>query len=158
MSAPCMHAGGVIAVVSGDDYQTATASLQWRQTGQSAFKPGQPLSRIDATHFAGSLFWLNPATSYDVQVTVSSPDGVTGAASQTAALQTRSDVMVEPTVQSLYVAPTGDDGNPGGVGWGRGLWQPQHRHRHVSRHSTRTCCGASAHGLPPLPHLRRPLT
>jgi parallel beta-helix repeat protein len=107
------HAGGVIAAVSGDAGQVATATLQWRPTGQSTFQPGQPLARIDATHFAGSLFWLNPRASYDVQVTVSSPDGVTGAPSETATLQTRSDVMVEPTVQTLYVAPTGDDGNAG---------------------------------------------
>ena len=107
------HAGGVIAVVSGDDKQTATATLQWRVTGQPDFKPAQPLSRIDATHFAGSLFWLTPATSYDVQVTLSGPDGVTGTPSQTTTLTTRSDVPVEPTVQSLYVAPTGNDSNPG---------------------------------------------
>jgi len=35
--------------------------------------------RADATHFASSLFDLEPDTTYDLRLTLSDPDGVNGA-------------------------------------------------------------------------------
>jgi hypothetical protein len=105
------HAGGVVATVLGDTNRNATAALEWRQGG--AFLPGQALVRIDATHFAGSLFGLQPGTAYEVRVTLADPDGVSGPSTATAPLSTRADNLPEPTLRTLYVAPSGNDSNPG---------------------------------------------
>ncbi len=81
------HAGGVLVTVSGDANGNATAALEWRPAGGS-FLPAQPVERIDATHFAGSLFDLAPGASYEVRVTLADPDGVAGSP-VTAAFATR---------------------------------------------------------------------
>jgi hypothetical protein len=105
------HAGGVLLTVSGDANANANATLEWRAAGGS-FAPAQPLERIDTTLFAGSLFGLSPGTSYEARVTVADPDGVTGSP-VTTAFATRADTLAEPTLRTLYVSPSGDDGNPG---------------------------------------------
>jgi parallel beta-helix repeat protein len=107
------HAGGVTLTVSGDDNRNATAALEWRLAGQPTFRAALPLARADATRLAGSLFSLAPGRAYDVRVTLSDPDGVTGPATATAVLATRADVQPEPTLRTLYVSPAGNDGNPG---------------------------------------------
>jgi hypothetical protein len=106
------HAGGVVTTISGDANRNATASLEWRVAG-GAFAAAQPLARIDAVHFAGSLFDLVPATAYEARVTLADPDGVTGAGSAVAAFSTRVDVLAEPSLRKLYVSTAGNDGNPG---------------------------------------------
>jgi len=105
------HAGGVLLTVSGDADADATAALEWRPTGGS-FRPAQPLERIDEIHFAGSLFDLAPGTAYEARVTLADPDGVAGSP-VTAAFSTRPETLAEPTLRTLYVSPSGDDGNPG---------------------------------------------
>jgi parallel beta-helix repeat protein len=109
------HAAGVLATVSGDANRNATMALEWRVTG-GTFAAAHPLARIDASHLAGSLFWLTPGTSYEARVTLSDPDGVTGAASMVAAFATRPDTLPEPSLRTLHVSPTGDDANPGTPG------------------------------------------
>jgi parallel beta-helix repeat protein len=106
------HAGGVVAVIGGDTDRDSQATLEWRSAGGS-FRPAQPLVRVDASHFVGSLFWLRPGQSYEVRVTLSDPDGVVGAPTLTAALATRTDGLPEPSLRRLYVAPGGNDANPG---------------------------------------------
>jgi len=105
------HAGGVLLTVSGDANANSAAALEWRPAGDS-FLPAQPLERIDTTHFAGSLFGLAPGTSYEARVTLADPDGVSGSP-VTAAFATRSEALAEPTLRTLYVSASGDDGNPG---------------------------------------------
>ena len=109
------HAAGALATVSGDANRNASAALEWRLPG-GTFKAAHPLARIDATHFAGSLFWLTPGTAYEARVTLSDPDGVTGAPALVASFSTRPDTLPEPTLRTLYVSPSGKDGNPGTVG------------------------------------------
>jgi Calx-beta domain/Right handed beta helix region len=105
------NTAGVIAVVSGDANGNAAVTLEWGTVGPTA--AGHPLVRTDATHFVGSLFWLAPATAYQVRVTLSDPDGVTGTAAMTAPLTTRSAVLAPTGPRTWYVAPTGNDGNVG---------------------------------------------
>ena len=62
------HAAGVVVTVGGDPERNAAAALEWRAAGESAFRPGHPLTRVDATRFAGSLFWLQPGAAYEVRV------------------------------------------------------------------------------------------
>jgi hypothetical protein len=105
------HAAGVLVTVSGDANADAAAALEWRPAGGS-FVSAQPLERIDATRFAGSLFGLEPGTSYEARVTLGDPDGVAGSP-VTATFATRSEALAEPTLRTLYVSTGGDDGNPG---------------------------------------------
>lgn len=106
------HAGGVVATISGDTDGDATVSLEWRLP-PDAFQPAHPLVRTGATRFVGSLFRLQPGTAYEVRVQLADPDGVVGSPTATAALPTRSEVLGEPTLRTLYVSPGGNDGNPG---------------------------------------------
>ena len=107
------HAGGVVATITGDDNRNANAELQWRPTGGGAFRGGHPLTRVDATHFVGSLFWLTPGSQYEIQVQLFDPDGLVGSPAATATLNTRSDILVEPAGRVLYVSPAGNDASPG---------------------------------------------
>ncbi|KAB2964228.1 MAG: hypothetical protein F9K18_07715, partial [Thermoanaerobaculia bacterium] len=77
------------------------------------FRAAQPLVRVDATRFVGSLFGLTPGGTWEARVTLADPDGVTGSPQQTAGLATRPARLAEPTLRTLYVAPWGDDGNAG---------------------------------------------
>jgi hypothetical protein len=106
------QAGGVTATVSGDANGNAVAALEWRVAG-GTFATAHPLVRIDLTHFAGSLFALSPGTFYEARVTISDPNGVSGPPSAVASFQTRPDVLPEPTLRTLYVSLSGNDGNPG---------------------------------------------
>jgi hypothetical protein len=106
-----LHAGGVVATVAGDSNGNATASLEWRQP-PGAFQPAHGLIRTAAGRFTGSLFGLQPGTAYEVRVVLADPDGAAGSP-QVAGLQTRPEALPEPTLRTLYVAPSGNDGNPG---------------------------------------------
>jgi hypothetical protein len=106
------HAGGVVVTIVGDDNFNASVSVEWRPTG-GTFRLGHAAPRIDPTHFAGSLFWLSPGTSYEARLTLSDPDGVTGPATTVVTFQTRADTLPAPTLRALYVSTAGNDGNPG---------------------------------------------
>lgn len=85
--------GIVVPITSGDDDYDARATLQFRRTGSATWSIAQPLLRVrpdtvgsetppgdfglpmPARQFAGSIFGLDPDTSYDIQVTVTDPDG-----------------------------------------------------------------------------------
>lgn len=105
------HSAGVLLTVSGDANRNAVASLEWRSAG-TGFLPAQPLERIDASRFAGSLFGLTPGTSYEARVTLVDPDGVAGSPA-TASFATRAETLPEPSLRTLHVAPSGNDGNAG---------------------------------------------
>jgi hypothetical protein len=105
--------GGVVLTISGDTNQNASASLTYKRQAETAFRSGHPLVRIDGTHFVGSLFWLTAGTMYDVRVTLADPDGVSGNSTADGVVTTRADVLAEPSLRTLYVAPGGSDGNPG---------------------------------------------
>jgi DNA-binding winged helix-turn-helix (wHTH) protein len=107
-----IHAGGIVARVEGDRNRNATALLEWRRNGEP-FRPGHPLVRIDDSHFAGSVFWLIPDTSYELRVTLFDSDGVTGQPSALTALRTERETWPQPSLGSLHVSHTGNDANSG---------------------------------------------
>lgn len=110
---PNLETAGVTATLSGDANGNATVGLEWRRVGDPTFKSAQPLVRVDATHLIGSLFSLTPNTSYEIRATLSDPDGIIGSAQNSATSSTRADVLVEPSLRTLYVSPTGDDSKDG---------------------------------------------
>lgn len=110
-----LETAGTVATVTGDTNRNARVTLQWRRSGDPTFRSGQDLVRVDATRFVGSVFGLAPATNYELRLTVSDADGVSGTPSATTALATRADALIEPSLRTLYVAPPplGNDGNSG---------------------------------------------
>lgn len=81
---PTLTALGVQLPITGDDNFNATVSVRYRQTGTSAWIQALPLFRVHpestvlytvAPQFAGSIFNLRPATSYDIELHAIDPDG-----------------------------------------------------------------------------------
>jgi len=92
-------------VVSGEDLPE-TALLSYRLSGESDWRMGHPLMRIDDGRLVGSLFDLNPSTSYEVKVT----DGITKINGSTA---TQPEELAFSPAAVLHVD---DDALPGGDG------------------------------------------
>ena len=57
-----------MGVVANGANLPATAQLLYRQRGETTWQAGHPLVRIDDGRLVGSLFWLSPATTYEVRV------------------------------------------------------------------------------------------
>jgi hypothetical protein len=104
------HAMGVIVTLdSGDDPDgDATASVEYRPSGSGAYRTGFPLSRVEATRFAGSLFWLEPGTTYEVRVTLHDPDGgPLDTLSLTLSAATRPEISIPAANHRYVVSPSG---------------------------------------------------
>ena len=80
---PTLVALGVQLLITGDDDHDATVTVRYRAGGASTFREGPPLFRVRpesvagrtvSPQFAGSLFGLAPATTYDIELHVSDPD------------------------------------------------------------------------------------
>ena len=71
-----IHSIGAIVSLesSADPDQDGTVRIEYRAGGQD-FIEGLALSRIAAERFVGSLFQLDPATSYQIRITCTDPDG-----------------------------------------------------------------------------------
>jgi parallel beta-helix repeat protein len=103
------HAMGVIVTIAAADDPDgdATATVEYR-TGGEPYRAGFPPSRVGDTRFVGSLFWLEPGTSYDVRVTFSDPDGgpLDGTTVASTA-STRGEIAIPAPNHSYAVSPTG---------------------------------------------------
>jgi hypothetical protein len=107
------HTAGVVVTISGDDNRNGTAGLEIRPPGAGSYHPIHPAVRADDTHYATSVFDLEPGTSYDLRLTLGDPDGITGPSVVDFAVATRPDVFPEPTLRTLHVSPAGNDSNAG---------------------------------------------
>ncbi|MEX1994428.1 MAG: hypothetical protein WD929_07180 [Steroidobacteraceae bacterium] len=105
--------GVVVPITAGDDDYDARASVQYRRQGSSVWLAAQPLLRVrpdtvgtetppgdyglpmPIEQFAGSIMGLDPGVAYEIQVTISDPDG--GGGVQTASTQTRPTPKLLPT-------------------------------------------------------------
>jgi Right handed beta helix region/Protein of unknown function (DUF1565) len=108
---PTLECVGLREVYVGDDNQDATAHLEWRAAGATAWKRGVDLTRLTNNRWAGSILWLTPGTSYEARVVVSDPDG--GATSPIASVTTRPEPTVGTISKTYTVATNGSDTNPG---------------------------------------------
>jgi hypothetical protein len=91
---PTTHALGVEWRIQGDDNRNASVAIAWRKTGETAWREGLPLLRLQGeavqqgasfhyvapNMFAGSVFDLEPGTSYDIRLRLSDPDAGAGTA------------------------------------------------------------------------------
>jgi hypothetical protein len=119
---------GVTVAVSGDANLDASAALEV-DVGGAGFHPGHRLSRVSATSFVGSAFFLPPATGFDVRVTLTDPDGVTNG-TLTAHGTTRDPAVPTGTGATYHVTRTGSDAGDGSTAApfltiGRGLQEAQ---------------------------------
>ncbi len=95
----------VYAYYSGDANLDNNASLEYRRTG-GQWRKGAPLTRIYDKEWTGSIFHLRPATAYEVRVTFTDPDGVSGEV-LTGTVTTRDDKWPVGAGKTIYVAPGG---------------------------------------------------
>ena len=81
---PTIVALGVQLLVSGDDDHDASVTVRYRRAGDAAWRDGFPLHRVRPDvvvglsvpdQFAGSLFDLAPATTYEIELHAVDPDG-----------------------------------------------------------------------------------
>ena len=112
-----IRSAGIEFINTGDDNQNAGVNLKYKIAGETIWRDGHPLVRIQTNRYIGSLFFLRPSTVYDFKIIVHDPDGVVGSNVFTGQVQTRSDVVYELPRGSetgvLYVSPGGDDTNSG---------------------------------------------
>lgn len=104
------HAMGVIVSLptDADPLNSATASVQYRPAGQSAYQQGFPLTRVTGTRFVGSLFDLTPGTTYDVTVRFAGADAPALDGTQLqATAATREEIVLPEADQILFAAPSG---------------------------------------------------
>src|SRR5581483_2967026 len=90
--------------IDGDDNHNASVAVFYRKKGESAWKNGLPMLRLDHERinenalqyvtpnmFAGSIFDLDPATQYECRFVLSDPDGVQGKPENVVTVRTRSE-------------------------------------------------------------------
>lgn len=118
---------GVRSNFSGDPDGNNVAILEYKKVGSASWKPGIPMTvdrrELFNTESGGQpnpyknqwravIFWLTPNTEYEVRVTYSDPDGVSGTNPVVATVKTRND-NPPSNGTNYYVSPSGDDSNPG---------------------------------------------
>jgi hypothetical protein len=106
--------------IEGDDDFDCGVTVEYRQAGETAWRAGQPLLRVETglwqhgedpgNLLAGSLFFLEPLTTYEVRLTLSDPDG--GSAQQLVTVTTRGEPMPAADGRVRFVQP----GSGGGTG------------------------------------------
>ncbi len=146
---PTLLCAGFEWKIEGDDNRNATVTIQYKQAGESAWKEGLPLLRlqhektvfpkldVDYTApnmFAGSIFDLEPGTTYDCRLTMSDPDGVEGEAVKNVQVTTRTVPQTYTGGRVLHVYPSGYKGEKeepnypdlleAYYGKGQGYWGP----------------------------------
>ncbi len=111
-------------LIEGDDNRNASVALHYRKTGDSNWREGLPPLRLQNERtlyapvldytapnmFAGSVFYLEPDTSYEARLVLSDPDGVTGLAERIVQVRTRAEPMASTSGRILHVYPPGHTG------------------------------------------------
>ena len=107
---PTTGALGVEWRIEGDDNRNASVAVAWRRTGETAWRDGLPLLRLQAeavqqgasfhyvapNMFAGSVFDLAPDTSYDVRLRLTDPDAPAGSPSVERTVTARTRPVPKP--------------------------------------------------------------
>ena len=103
--------------VKGDSDTDATCQVQYRKQGEAAWHEAMPLFRVyyrwhynnreastTANLFAGSILFLEPATAYEIKLTATDPDGITGGV-RVFAITTRAEPKRPAGGRVLHVVP-----------------------------------------------------
>ncbi|RYD16984.1 MAG: right-handed parallel beta-helix repeat-containing protein [Lysobacteraceae bacterium] len=98
--------------IDGDDDLDGVVSMRFRRVGDSAWRDGMPLRRTPAGGYggftwgnrhSGSLFGLQPGTSYEIELVLADPDG--GNAQRTVFADTRAQPAPMPGAPVRVVTP-----------------------------------------------------
>lgn len=81
---PTLHALGVQMLISDDDNRNATVTVRYREEGAATWRNGLPLLRVHPEtvsqpvpqQFAGSVFDLDPDTTYEIELHAVDPEGL----------------------------------------------------------------------------------
>lgn len=98
---------GISVTIAGDEDGDATATLEVDANG-SGYRSAHRLSRAAPDRFVGSAIFLAEGTPYQVRVTLSDPDGVTGG-ELVASGSTRSMLVPTSSGETIHVAASGSD-------------------------------------------------
>ncbi|BDC52657.1 hypothetical protein F183_A49720 [Bryobacterales bacterium F-183] len=104
--------------IKGDANRNASVKVEYRKSGDAAWKSALPLVRIGGEHifrvrenldykvpdgFAGSILNLQPDTEYECRLQMADPDGLSGTASHTVKVRTRGEPMASTKGQTRHV-------------------------------------------------------
>src|SRR5260370_32087619 len=111
--------------IEGDDNRNAIVEVAYRRTGETQWKQGLPLLRLQGERifqtqgvfdvvspnmFAGSILDLEPDTPYEARFTMSDPDGLIGQSAKTLTkivkVRTRPEPMPAAGGKVYHVYPT----------------------------------------------------
>lgn len=93
---PTLNHLSIVWAIGGDDNANGQVTVRFRAQGAAQWRPGLPLRRVPAgsgsgfswgNRHAGSLFGLQPNTDYEIELTLSDPDG--GSAQHVVGARTR---------------------------------------------------------------------
>lgn len=120
-----LHSIGIEWGIEGDDNHDANCQVRYKQKGTSVWKEALDLYRIDyspvsarpdvggdASHFngfAGSVMFLKPNRIYQVELTLTDPDG--GTYTRTESVSTKKMPIKPYTSRTFHVVPGAGDGN-----------------------------------------------
>ena len=111
-------------LVDGDTNHTATVEVSYRKTGETTWRAGLPMLRLDGERiksgrqidvivpnmFAGSILDLEPDTSYEAQFVMRDADGVVGEARKIVTVRTRREPTPAGDGRVFHVYPHGFTG------------------------------------------------
>jgi hypothetical protein len=111
-------------IIQGDDNRNASVEVSYRKKGETQWKQGMPLFRLQREEiysgdrmdvvvpnmFAGSIIDLQPDTEYECQFVMKDPDGVTGQATKVVSVRTRPEPKPAAGGAVYHVYPFGYQG------------------------------------------------
>jgi hypothetical protein len=108
-------------LIQGDDNRNAQVAVSYRKQGETQWKQGLPLLRLQGERiyqnqgvfdvvspnmFAGSILDLEPDTAYEARFVMSDPDGVLGHGVKTVTVRTRPEPKVYGGGRVFHVYPS----------------------------------------------------
>ena len=99
----CFETAGVIIKVDKMDFDE-TATIEYRTSGETAYKRGHDFVRYDGNHMATSLFGLQLNSTYELRATLVDPDGTTGKNPQTSTVKTRAEYALPKPLRTVNVS------------------------------------------------------
>lgn len=111
---------GVLTTLEGDVDNDAAFHVEFREEGQSTWRPGAPFMRaypsiivngapLNLNSLGASAMFLEPDTKYVIRATITDPEG--GAHSTVVTKRTRVEPQADPNGKLRYVVPGGGGGS-----------------------------------------------
>jgi len=122
---PTLICAGFEWLIEGDENRNAIVSVAFRKKDNTEWQKGLPLLRIGGEKiyghdqpwvyttpnmFAGSIFYLEPNTTYECKFQLVDPDGVQGSAEQVAIIKTKAEPKPYDGGRVFHVYPPGHKG------------------------------------------------